>query len=220
VTPYHSRETGRRHWFVLGASLLSILLASPPATHATPPPLSMSMDTDEPDTFTTATNALVGKPLADWGDLRFLEEPTHRSLADFHGRVVVVRFWTAGCSRCRASAATLAQWAHRYRDQGLEVVAVLLPKKNSALPSDERVRTIVQDMGWNATIAVDNSDWSALGRLWAHSGPRYAVSVGLLVDRDGIVRAVHHGGYLSETDPRGRAETTVFRAQLERVLAD
>jgi hypothetical protein len=44
--------------------------------------------------------------------------------------------------------------------------------------------------------------------------------VGLLVDRDGIVRAVHHGGYLSETDPRGRAETRSFRKALEQVLAE
>ena len=57
-------------------------------------------------------------------------------------------------------------------------------------------------------------------RVWAGSGPRYAVSVGLLVDRDGIVRAVHHGGYLSETDPRGRAETRAFRQALEQVLAE
>jgi thiol-disulfide isomerase/thioredoxin len=187
------------------------------AIHANP--LSAQTESDGIDTFTTGANALVGKPLADWGDLRFLDGPAGRTPRDFRGHVMVVRFWTAGCPRCRASAATLSEWARRYQGQGFEVVAVLLPKKGSAIPSDARVRSIALDMGWKATLAVDD-DWSALRRVWAGSGPRYAVSVGLLVDRDGIVRAVHHGGYLSETDPRGHAETRSFRKALEQVLAE
>jgi len=174
------------------------------------------MDTDEPDTFQSATNSLVGKPLADWGDLRFVDGPERRSPSDFRKHVIIVRFWTIGCPRCRASAATLASWTRRYQGQDLEVIAILLPKKGTTV-TDERARQAAKDMGWDATVAVD-ANWSALERVWNHSGPRYAVSVGLLVDRDGIVRAVHHGGYLSESDPRGRAETQSFRAALERVL--
>jgi thiol-disulfide isomerase/thioredoxin len=202
-----------RHYLALGAAL-SLALGF--AFHATP--TSAQMDTDAIDTFTTASNSLVGKPLSDWGDLHFVDGPSHRSPNDFRGHVTIVRFWTAGCPRCRASAATLAEWTRRYQAQGLEVVAILLPNKGRDVPSDERVRSIADGMGWVATLAVDD-DWSALDRVWAHSGPRYAVSVGLLVDRDGIVRAVHHGGYLSETDPRGRAETMNFRRALQRVLA-
>jgi thiol-disulfide isomerase/thioredoxin len=176
-------------------------------------------DSDAIDPFTTASNSLVGKQLSDWGDLHFLDQPTHRTPADFRGHVVIVRFWTAGCPRCRASAATLSDWTRRYESQGLEVIAILLPKKGEAIPSDKSVRALADDMGWKATLAVDQ-DWSALERVWDHSGPRYAVSVGLLVDRDGIVRAVHHGGYLSEDDPRGLAETKSFRTALEQVLAE
>jgi hypothetical protein len=128
--------------------------------------------------------------------------------------VLVVRFWTAGCPRCRASAATLREWSHRYRNQDFEVIAILLPMKGKVY-SDDELRTIVRNTGWNATIAVDQ-DWSVLKTLWNASGPRYSVSVGLLVDRDGIVRAVHHGGYLSD----GRAETENFRNVLDRVLAE
>jgi hypothetical protein len=201
-----------RPYLALGA-LLSLGLGF--VFHATP--TAAQMDTDVPDTFTTASNSLVGKPLADWGDLHFVDGP-RRSPRDFRGHVMIVRFWTAGCPRCRASAATLSEWTRRYQGQGFDVVAILLPNKGQDVPSDERVRTIADSMGWNAKLAVDD-DWSALERVWDHSGPRYAVSVGLLVDRDGIVRAVHHGGYLSETDPRGRTETMNFRRTLQRVLA-
>ena len=171
--------------------------------------------TDAPsDTFTSVINPLVGRPLADWGDLRFVDEPTHRSLGDFRGKALVVRFFTAGCPRCRASAATLAAWSRRYRARDFEVIAILLPKKDRVYSDDELV-TIARDMGWNATLAVDQ-DWSVLQKLWNGSGPRYSVSVGLLVDRDGIVRAVHHGGYVSDD----RTETARFHAVLERVLAE
>jgi thiol-disulfide isomerase/thioredoxin len=202
-----------RRFIALGA--LSSLVGGF-ALHAAP--TSAQLDTDAVDTFTTASNPLVGKPLADWGELHFVDGPSHRSPDDFRGHVTIVRFWTAGCPRCRASAATLAEWSRLYQGQGLQVVAILLPNKSRDIPSDEKVRSIANGMGWNATLAVDD-DWSALQRVWDSSGPRYAVSVGLLVDRDGIVRAVHHGGYLSETDPRGRAETMNFRRALQHVLA-
>src|SRR5262249_25777042 len=155
--------------------------------HATPSS-AQQMETEAQDTFTTVINPLVGKPLPDWGGLRFVVAPAYRSPRDFRGHAFIVRFWMAGCPRCRASAATLSQWQRRYEDDGLEVVAVLLPKKRSKLPPDDRVRTIADDMGWDAnpTLAVDDTDWSVLKKVWAGSGPRYAVSVSILVDRDGI----------------------------------
>lgn len=210
-----TKNSPPRLLFATGALLLSVALPSPRATQAMS--AMAGMDTDEPDTFVSATNSLVGKLLADWGDLHFVDGPEHRSPGDFRDRVVIVRFWTIGCPRCRASAATLAEWKRRDPDD-LEVIAILLPKKGTAV-SDESARQAAADMGWNATVAVD-PDWSALERVWDHSGPRYAVSVGLLVDRDGIVRAVHHGGTLSETDPRGRPETIPFRKALQQVLSE
>lgn len=210
MKPLHHLVTSRV-LLALGATLSLGLGFLFPAT-----PASAQMETEPSDTFTTVSNPLVGKPLADWGGLRFVDAPTYRSLQDFRGHPFIVRFWMAGCPRCRASAATLSDWARRYENQGLEVVAILLPKKGNALPSEERVRSLADGMGWQATLASDDEDWSALRKLWAGSGPRYAVSVGILVDRDGIVRAVHHGGFFSET----RAETKAFRATLEQVLAE
>ena len=202
----------RRRGFALAPLLLAIVLA-PLSTEATTASTIEPTDAQS-DTFTSVINPLVDQPLADWGDLRFVDEPTHRSLGDFRGKVLVVRFFMAGCPRCRASAATLAEWSRRYRGRDFEAIAILLPK-NDKVYADDQLLSIARNMGWNATLAVDQ-DWSVLKKLWNASGPRYSVSVGLLVDRDGIVRAVHHGGYLSD----GRAETAHFRAVLERVLAE
>src|SRR5215470_7261214 len=119
-----------RHYVALGA-VLSLGLGF--VFRATP--TSAQMDTDVVDTFTTASNSLVGKPLADWGDLHFVDGSSDRSPRDFRGHVMIVRFWTAGCPRCRASAATLSEWARRYQGQGLDVVAILLPNKGRDVPS-------------------------------------------------------------------------------------
>ena len=202
----------RRRGLALIALLLA-LAAAPLSTQATTTSTLEPTDAER-DTFMSVSNPLVDQPLADWGGLRFLDEPEHRTLGDFRGKVLVVRFWTAGCPRCRASAATLREWSRRYRDRDFEVIAILLPMKGKVY-SDDELRTIVRNTGWNATVAVDQ-DWSALKTLWNASGPRYSVSVGLLVDRDGIVRAVHHGGYLSD----GRSETENFHDALDRVLAE
>jgi thiol-disulfide isomerase/thioredoxin len=217
VTPHIPHiDSQRRRTPALAALLLALALA-PFATQASTTSTLEPTDAAS-DTFTSVINPLVGRPLADWGALRFIDSPAHRSRDDFRGKTLVIRFWTAGCPRCRASAATLAQWTRQYRNRNFEVIAILLPKKDRVY-SDEELRSIAKNMGWNATIAVDQ-DWSVLKTLWAGSGPRYSVSVGLLVDRDGIVRAVHHGGYLSESDARGGVETTRFHAALDEVIAD
>jgi len=195
------------------AAFLLALALTPLSTHASTTPTLEPTDAER-DTFTSVSNPLVDQPLADWGDLHFLDQPEHRTLGDFRGKVLVVRFFTAGCPRCRASAATLSAWSRRYRGRDFEVIAILLPMKGKVY-SDDEARTIGRDMGWNATVAVDQ-DWSVLKKLWNASGPRYSVSVGFLVDRDGIVRAVHHGGYVSD----GRPETENFHAVLDRVLAE
>jgi len=155
--------------------------------------------------------------MPDWGDLHFVDPPNLRHPADFHGHVLIVRFWTEGCPRCRASAATLSDWMRRYGNKGLEVVGIYLPKEKGDSVDDEAVRKAAHELGLEAELAVDR-DWSALRRLWEHGGRRFSVSVSLLVDRQGVVRAVHRGGYLTEERPASREETRGFRQAMEHAL--
>ena len=62
-------------------------------------------------------------------------------------------------------------------------------------------------------LAVDEK-WSALERLWLRGVDRPFTSATLLVDREGIVRAVHRGGFLSEdgSDADRRAARAFERA--------
>jgi len=139
---------------------------------------------------------VLGKRLPDWGALRFVDAPVHRKPSDYKGKVVLIRFWTDQCPFCRASAPVLSRWEDEYRDQGLVVIDIYHPKPPHAV-SDDQVRAYAKRIGMRGTLAVDAS-WSALDKLWLRGQDREFTSASLLVDREGIVRAVHRGGYLSQ----------------------
>lgn len=159
---------------------------------------------------------LIGRPLPDWGDLRFVDPPSRRAPAHFKGRVLLIRFWTGGCPYCRVSSPTLTQWARRYRDRGLVVVGIYHPKPPGRV-SDAVVRKTARAIGLDAILAVDE-DWSALERLWLRGHERSFTSASLLVDRNGIVRAVHRGGYLNPQGAEQRTESQAFSAELSRLF--
>jgi thiol-disulfide isomerase/thioredoxin len=50
------------------------------------------------------------------------------SLAQLKGRVVLVEFWTHGCTNCRNVEPYINQWHERYADQGLVIVGVHTPE--------------------------------------------------------------------------------------------
>lgn len=201
----------RRPVFVLLASATTALWG---AGRAGGVAFMLRADGSPADTDNVSASVLVGQPIADWGELHFVDPPGHRTAADFRGDVMIVRFWTAGCPRCKASAATLGDWESRYGDRGLVVIGILLPKDKKSM-DDGAVRDAARDMRWNAVLAIDPG-WSALRQLWNRGGDRFSVSISLLVDRHGIVRAVHHGGYLEETDP----ETRAFEREMEKALSE
>jgi thiol-disulfide isomerase/thioredoxin len=161
---------------------------------------------------------VLGKRLPDWGDLRFVDAPVHRKPADFKGKVVLIRFWTDQCPYCRASAPVLSSWGDQYRDKGLVVIDIYHPKPPRPV-SDQDVRAYARRIGMRGILAVDER-WSALDKLWLRGQDRAYTSASLLVDREGIVRAVHRGGYLSQDgSDDDRAQAQAFEKSL-RMLMD
>lgn len=160
---------------------------------------------------------VLGKRLPDWGDLHFVDSPAHRKPADFKGKVVLIRFWTDQCPFCRASAPVLSRWGDEYRDKGLVVIDIYHPKPPHAV-SDEEVRAYAKRIGMRGILAVD-ARWSALEKLWLRGQDRAYTSASLLVDREGIVRAVHRGGYLSQDGSEDdRREAQAFERSLRTLM--
>jgi len=160
---------------------------------------------------------VLGKRLPDWGDLRFVDAPVHRKPADFKGKVLVIRFWTDQCPFCRASAPVLTGWGDKYRDKGLVVIDIYHPKPPHAVTDDE-VRAYAKRIRLRGLLAVDER-WSALEKLWLRGQDRAYTSATLLVDREGVVRAVHRGGYLSQDgSDDDRQQAQAFERSLRTLM--
>jgi thiol-disulfide isomerase/thioredoxin len=162
---------------------------------------------------------VVGDTLSDWSDLRFLDEPHQREPEEFAGRVLILRWWTAGCPFCETSAPVLSDWAKQHAEDDLTVIGIFHPKPPRRV-KDQEVRELAGGLGLECLLAVDD-DWSVLEKLWLKEKRRAYTSASLLVDRQGVVRAVHRGGYLT---PEGSKEDQLayqaFADSLEVVLAE
>jgi thiol-disulfide isomerase/thioredoxin len=90
------------------------------------------------------------------------------TLAGLRGRVVLVEFWTYGCSNCRNTLPWLKATHAHYRTQGLTVVSVHTPE----FPQERdagNVRAAVERLGieYPVMLDADFSYWNALGnRYW------------------------------------------------------
>ena len=124
-------------------------------------------------------------------------EFTHRQAAEWinsepltleklRGQVVLVEFWTYGCSNCRNTMPWLKAAHAHYRDQGLVVVSVHSPEFEEERDADN-VRVAVKRLGVEYPVMLDNdfSYWKAFNnRYW----PAF-----YLIDRQGRVQASAFG---------------------------
>ncbi len=129
------------------------------------------------------------------------------TLADLRGRVVLVEFWTFGCSNCRNTLPWLKATHARYRDRGLVVVGVHSPE----FPQERdagRVRAAVLRLGISYPVMLDNdfTYWKAFeNRYW----PAF-----YLIDRRGRVQASAFGELHA-----GTARGDGFEETIQRLLA-
>jgi len=108
------------------------------------------------------------------------------TLANLKGRVVLVEFWTFGCSNCLRTLPWLKDVHERYEGRGLVVVSVHSPEFDHERDTDQ-VRAAVKRLGIRYPVMVDNdfSYWTALrNRYW----PAF-----YLIDREGRLVAAEFG---------------------------
>ncbi len=119
------------------------------------------------------------------------------SLAQLKGKVVLLDFWANWCKPCRDTIPHVEQIYRRYHDRGLQVVSIKL----DGLDLDKAGRVIAKT---TFPIVVDES-----GEI----GDAYKVSTIphlVLVDHEGVVRFVHHGG-LTASDLAPQVERLLKR---------
>ena len=116
------------------------------------------------------------------------------TLKGLHGRVVLIEFWTFGCSNCRNTLPFVKNWHLRYRDKGLTIIGVHSPEFEQE-KKIERVRREVASLGIQFPVVTDN-DYSTWDAYRVEAWPTIFV-----LDRAGRVRwkRVGEGAY-NETE--------------------
>ncbi len=103
------------------------------------------------------------------------------TLAEFKGRVVYLDFWASWCGPCKQSFPWMNSLADRYRDKGLEIIAVNV---DTSRPPAER---FLKSLPARFTVAFDAS---------GNTAKQYAVTampMSYLIDVDGKVLLAHSG---------------------------
>lgn len=159
-----------------------------------------------------AVAPLLGTTPPEWEVTRWLNSSPLK-LADLRGKVVLVRWWTAGCPFCSASAPLLRALDREYRSRGLAVVGVYHHKEDA--PFDPRVYdATATKYGFGFPLAFD-PEWRTF-RQWMRGVDTGFTSVTFVLDRRGVVRYVHPGGQYVEGD----GAAAELRTVVERLLAD
>jgi len=98
------------------------------------------------------------------------------SLTELRGKVVLLNFWATWCVPCRKEMPAIEALYQRYKDRGLEVLAVSLDKGSTSV-----VEAFVKEMGVTYRVALDPT-W-ATARTYGVRG----LPATFLLDRAGNV---------------------------------
>jgi peroxiredoxin len=126
-----------------------------------------------------ASIGLSGQPAPDFA----LKTNTGENmrLADLKGDVVMINFWATWCGPCREEMPLLDELYTRYSRVGFNLVGVNIDDDPA------RAREMIEALGVGFPVVFDSD--KRVSQLYEVQ----AMPVTILLDRDGVVRYVHHG---------------------------
>jgi thiol-disulfide isomerase/thioredoxin len=129
-------------------------------------------------------------------------------LANLHGQVVVVHFWTFGCINCIHNYPVYKAWQEKYAGKAVTIIGVHTPEFAREADAD-RVRAKAQENGLKFPIVIDNNS-----RIWKKWDNQFWPTI-YLIDKKGLVR-YHWDG---ELHPEKAADKQ-FAARIDELLAE
>jgi len=89
------------------------------------------------------------------GATEWLAGSADEALKDAEGRPLLIHFWSVSCGMCKDNLPRVAEWREKYRDAGLRVIAIHMPR----YPEDTNLdvaRETADKYGITEPRAIDN----------------------------------------------------------------
>lgn len=102
-------------------------------------------------------------------------------LSEYRGDVVMINFWATWCGPCRQEMPLLNELFNRYERVGFNLLGVNIDDDS------RRAMQMVEDLGISFPVLFDET--KEVSKLYQVE----AMPVTVIVDREGVVRYVHHG---------------------------
>jgi thiol-disulfide isomerase/thioredoxin len=103
------------------------------------------------------------------------------TLADFHGKVILLNFWATWCGPCRAEIPDLVELQNKYKDR-LQILGLIVDDDDQ-----EAIKKFARESGINYPVAI------ASDGIRIHYGGIAALPTSFLLDSEGRVVQKHEG---------------------------
>jgi thiol-disulfide isomerase/thioredoxin len=100
-------------------------------------------------------------------------------LSDLRGKAVWINFWTTWCPPCQSEVPILRELSARYRDRGLELIAISVQETS---PADVQAYADRYQLGY--TIGFDGS-----GTIF-HEYKAYGLPTQIFIDSNGVIASI------------------------------
>jgi thiol-disulfide isomerase/thioredoxin len=138
--------------------------------------------------------------------------------ARFRNKVVLINITGSWCPNCHDEAPFLAALYNKYRDQGLEIVALSFEEAEQ-LANPIRLKAFIKQYGIKYTVLLGGETSSAKDKLTqALDWDTWPAT--FFVGRDGLVKRVHAGFPGPGSGELYKKETDEFVAEVEHLLAE
>ena len=98
----------------------------------------------------------IGTPLPSLdGATEWLAGSADEALKDAEGQPLLIHFWSVSCGMCKENLPQVAEWREAYRDAGLKIIAIHMPR----YPEDtnvDGVRETARKYQITDPLAIDN----------------------------------------------------------------
>ena len=104
---------------------------------------------------------------ADFKDIKTWFNSKALSIRNFHGKVVLLDFWTYSCSNCINTLPHIKTLHEKYKDRGLVVIGVQTPEFEFE-KEDENIQKAIDKYGITYPVANDhlNTTWKLYGNKY------------------------------------------------------